>query len=428
MSILDRILETDSPALVRHCKLESTGGPALPVAAAVYSGTTLEQRYRICERAPIFDLDDEGFLYRDTGRIGRSVVISSVAAEATRAEAAIYLDPEMHVWLPGIEVHAPSDETLASVVKGAFQSRKNDAKGLDTPEVHAALKEILATWRTSSWETAHRHVDAVIRYSVDPETGRQAIATPGSDLYRQLVSSDPATIARLSLNSLIWGYWLASGAAVTHRRPRSISTHITGFDAEPVYVHATKAAGALPASSNSKLAMESGELVMASKGKKPSVYGLGSVISAEGTSPVHFVCGSIVQQTSVALTDFRALGRQGMAPELVRACLGVAIMATEQAASDLHLRSECDLLEVSTPVWGLRRRGERKSEPLEVTLSEVRAATLAALQSALKQGHLPADRQGHLQKTTLCLSEPLAQVTLEARLEAMAKGDKGASE
>lgn len=428
MSILDRILDTDSPALVRHCKLESTGGPTLPVAPAVYAGTTLEQRYRLCERAPIFDLDDDGFMYHDTGRTGRSVVISSVAAEATRAESAIYQDPEMSKWLPGIEVLAPSGELLDSVVKAVLHARKNDLKTLDASEVGAELKQILANWRTSSWETAHRHVDAVIRYSIDPETGRQAIATPGSDLYRQLVSSDPAAIVRLSLNSLIWGYWLASGAAVTHRRARSISTHITGFDAEPVYVHATKAAGALPASSNSKLSLESGELVMASKGKKPSAFGLGSVISAESTSPVHFVCGAIAQQTSVALTDFRALKRQGIAPDLVRACLGVAIIATEQAANDLHLRSECDLMEVSVPVWGVRRRGERKSQPLDVALGEVREATLAALQRAVKEGHLPADQQGQLRKTTLCLSGPLAQVTLEARLEALTKGDKGASE
>lgn len=421
MSFLDEVLSSEAPSLVRHAMLEPAAGAMVPVAAAVYAG---EERYRINQDAPVLEADAEGFLFGQSGERAPSVVISSVAAEASRAEPAIYHDPEFWPWLPAVEILPACEADRSAAIDAALKNAtgKGSAVVLDTPERREELEAFLAASQSSSWELSHRHIDGWVRYALLP-SGKSLWASQGSSEYRRVVSSDPGVIAGVSLNSLVWGYWLASGATSTHRRARSVSTQIIGSGVSPSPVFATKSPGRFPASAATRLEVRDGELAVVKdlKKVKPSQLGLGAVIQEAGAAPQHFTCESIASLTSISLSDVRALRRAGVGESVLRACVGVAVVATELAGADLHLRSECDLVEVDRPRWGLRERGRRGAIPVDVDLPQVRAETLSALEDAVREGALAVGSPTGVDKLRLQMSAPMAQVMLEAVLATAAK-------
>lgn len=426
MSVLDSILSSDAPSLVRHSILEPSAGPMTPIAAAVYAADTPSERYRINAKAPLLTPDADGFLFGRTEERAPSVVISSVAAEASRAEPAVYHDPELHPWLTAVEIGSPTDTDADKAVETMVAAASKDMPGLDTPALRDELAQLLRTKRTSSWELSHRHIDGWVRYALLPESGKTLWSQPGSEEYRSIVDADPKRIAAVSFNSLIWGYWLASGATTTHRRARTISSQIIGSGVSGSPVYATKSAGPLPASSATKVDVEAGKLMVrtgkGAKGKKPSNFGLGAVPASGAGAPLHFTCETIASLTSIALTDLRALRRHGVSESVIRASLGIAIIATDLASTDLHLRSECDLVEVESPVWGKRVRGRRGAAPLGLDIDALRLETLNALKTAAADGDLPASTHGDgVEKIQLQLSLSEAEVLLDSVLEAAKK-------
>ncbi|WP_151640870.1 type I-U CRISPR-associated protein Cas7 [Corynebacterium sp. 11A] len=430
MSLLSDILRSESPSLVRHAQLEPAAGPATPVAPAVYPSDTDGRTYRINQNAPVLLPDDEGFLFTNSGRTAPSVVISSVAGEATRAEPVIYHDPELYPWLPAVEITAPSDSDIEEAVEKSMARAIKNMPSLESQARRAELGDVLKRLRTSSWELSHRHIDSWVRYSLTEDNGKALWSQPSSDLYREIVSSEAATIAGVSLNSVIWGYWLASGATSTHRRARSISSQIIGTGASPSPVFATKTPGKLPASGRTRLVLDDGELTVVEsdskvkgiKPKQPSAFGLGAIITSGDSVPIHYTCESIASLTSVSLADLRALDRYEVKEPVIRAALGVSMLATELVANDGHIRSECDLVEIAPPAWGLRVRGQRGARRIEVDVDELRRETLEALEESVKAGFLPAAEQGSgARKIKLRMSSSMAQVVLDALLATAAK-------
>lgn len=433
MSLLSSILGSDSPSLIRHAQLEPAAGPAVPVSPAVYAekrGRDTYPIYRINQNAPVLLPDDNGFLLHNSGRTAPSVVISSVPGEATSAEKDSYHDPELYPWLPAVEIAAPSDEDIDAAVDESMTRATKEMPILESAGRRDELRQVLQGWRTSSWELSHRHIDGWIRYSLTPETGKTLWSQPDSDLYREIVSADAAAIAGVSLNSIVWGYWLASGATTTHRRARSISSQIIGTGASPSPVFTTKTAGNLPASSDTQLILDKGELtvvysnakVKGIEPKKPSKLGLGAIPSSDEKSPIHYTCESIASLTSVSLSDLRALGRYKVNEPVIRAALGVSMLATELAAEDGHIRSECDLVEIAPPAWGLRVRGQRGASLVEVDRDDLRRETLEALQESVESGYLPAAEGGDgARKIRLRMSSTMAQVVLDSLLATAAK-------
>lgn len=425
MSVLDDLLESSSPSLIRHAQLESAAGPMAPVAAAVYAKSEGRDRYRINDHAPVLHPDADGFMFGHSGVHAPSVVISSVAGEASRTEPLVYQDPEMSPWLSAIEIGRPDNADIDSAIQAAIAAAtpSNSAVELDSPERRAEMTAFLENASVSSWELSHRHVDGWVRYALLPDSGKTLWASTDSTTYSRVVSADPAVIAGVSLNSLIWGYWLASGATRTHRRARTLSTQIIGSGASRSPVYATKTAGRFPATSSTKVKVENGELVVGNslkKAQRPSHVGLGAVLQRPEDVPVHFTCESIVSLTSLSLNDLRGLRSQGVSDAVVRGCLGVALVATELAATDLHLRSECDLVEVDEPRWGLRLRGRRGAQRMDLDIDEIRRATVDALSQAVQDGDLAGDTSG-VHKIPLRISTPMAQVMLESILAAASK-------
>lgn len=434
MSVLSSILESDSPSLVRHSVLGPAAGPLVPVAAAVYNSNTATERYRINKNAPVIEPDEQGFLFKRTGRTGASVVISSVAAEASRTEPEIYRDPDFYPLLTALEITAPSREVLENIAEKVTNGKNVAFRGLDSHLV-AALDGVTK----SSWEVSHRHVDSWFRYALTPDTGKSVWAETDGDLYKHIISNEPATIAKISLNSLIWGYWLNGGGSRTSRRARTLSSQIIGVGASPVPVYGTKGDSGFPLRNEKEWRVEGGELILAAqdaeresgaKGSrhtyaKASELALGAVPVKETQAPLHFTCEMIAGLTSVSLTDLRALKRHGLSDELVRACLGISILATEIGAENLHVRSECDLVEEAEPVWGLRRRGRARAVPQRFNLDTVREETLDSLRAALVKDHLGADESGteepRARKISLTMNDASVRAVMQDRAENMAK-------
>lgn len=414
MSILTALLHSDSPALIRHAQLEPVAGVGTPVAPAIYA----DRENRVNQNAPVPVADDNGFLLGQPVSTAPSVVISSVAAEAGRAESALWHDPRIQHLLPAVTIGAPKEANSAKAIESALKAKK--FAQFDSASRRQELAAILHDIHLSTWELPHRHIDGWLRYA-NTSDGTSLWSQPDSDAYKNVTSADPATIARVSLNSLLWGYWLAAGATSTHRRARSISTQIIGFGASPAPVHATKVSP-LPASAHTEVADQGGQLVMQSgKGKKkPSELGIGSVITSDPV--LHYTCTSIASLTSISLTDLRALTHFGVDDTLGLALLGIAILSTEAAGDHLHLRSECDLIENEAPVWGTRVRGSRSANRVDLDRSTVFEETVDFLKQAIHNGALAGSAEYGVDRLELELSLTQAQVVCEAQLETLAKG------
>lgn len=423
LSIRDIINNDDAVGLVRHAALEPIAGAGTPIAPSVYSG----KKNRVNENAPATAIGEDGFIETDMTVDTRSVSILSTPAAAHRAQEALWNDPELRPWLPGVVVNSEfTDEEANAIVLKAVKGKPE----FDSPERRDELKEVLKELQFSSWDVAHRHVGGEIRYSL-LEDGRTLWGAHDSEEYQRIVSARPATIAGVSLNSLLWGYWLASGATRTHRRARAIEHTIVGYGASPEYVLATKVAGA-PASKFSEVSLDkTGNLQVktlpkeASNKKRPSTLGLGAI---PADSVIHYSCRNILSRGAISLTQLvRQSRRDGLSEEVITAMVGLAILGLDLADGDLDLRSSCSLVAISEPAWGLRLRGEDRPQRVEFDYDEIRREVLTALRSAVGNGELPGTEEG-VEHIELKISSGLAQVVVDSLVTTATKGEGAGAE
>lgn len=296
-------------------------------------------------------------------RHSASVVIDSVPAEASRTESALWeLRDELS--LPGIVVSGASDTVADAAFNKAWAAKtKNATVALpDVDEVRELVHRELASTgdRVSSWTLPHRHVDNNIRQAYDPARG-VPVWTPSTaveSLYARITSAGPRNLRdllRLSPNSVLWGYWLSSGAVAQHKLARSMSSEIVGHGASK---HVTGAIKGTPwiASSN-VLTDASGGLKIGKEDKKfakPSTLGLGSVpVGLEKSRLV--TCEDILSTAQVSASHLRrVLSTGGLVGEgldaAVTALTALALLGRTLVLEDTFIRSECDLIPTAK-VW-----------------------------------------------------------------------------
>lgn len=222
----------------------------------------------------------------------QSVILSSTPAEAHAISEAIR--DVFGEAAPGIFVKVrPEDEEMVK------EKAAEAAKGLAIPEeefVQAVWDEI-RSYDISTWSASHRHADAVIRHSLDPELGKQ-VWDSASEIGRLIrYASNGEDLAKNFPNSAILGYWLSSRSPRPTRVARSVTSTITGYDASPVRTGTTKGSllGAIP--TDVKVSLEDGNLVVNKGKEKPSNLGFGAIPTEPHVTG--YRCGKILREATV---------------------------------------------------------------------------------------------------------------------------------
>lgn len=418
MSItLTDIINSKANGLVRHAALEPLAGPGTPIAPATYAPSkeakAKDSRNRLNTNAPVVRIGEDGFIESDPTENTKSVVILSTPAAAHRAQTALWNDKELQRWLPGIVVNSDvSDKDFEAGIADAIKAHPN----LDLEEHRQELARLVENTHISSWELAHRHIGAEIRYS-NLDNGKNLWSQKDSDEFRQVTSPDPKVIAKTSINSLIWGYWLSTGALETHRRSRAVEHEIIGYGASEDEVRASKMSG-IPASSHDTLYLDSeGQIQLNTTGKKikgeksPSQMMLG-MVPAQGV--MHYTCTDIISRASISLNTLVAKSRrEGLSENVIKALVGLSILALEYAEEDLNIRSTCNLIENGDVAWGLRKRGAARPERIDLDIDAIREETLESLKACVAEGNFDGDDKG-VDRIVLKASKGLVAATASA--------------
>lgn len=421
-TIAEYIANPEITALVFEAELEPISGPGFSVAPPTYarpsSDKSKEPYFAFSEKAFIPEKDPETGWYNrikmdpetDSPRLGGQVKLDSVPSQGGRAEGPLWHHrEELGVSLPGV------------VVSGASAlSAKNSA------DQHAALD-----FEVSTWELAHRHVDAWTKFATqdgkiqiwqqplvkleeaDPEKNLKTIISNASAEHASL-------LYRYFPNAAIYGFWLSSATAQRHKLPRAYSSEITGYGAHEIQTGTTKLDAVGGASNSDKLTVgKNSALKPDPKGKRPSEFGFGQVPSTPVTTG--FQCELILQQASVSLPVLRSLRfdskEQADAAQVVLTLLAVA--GHSLSGRDGFLRSGCSLVTVKER-WGWRRRGSRAPELIDVpTFAEISEALQEAVADAETVGLVFAD------PVTVQLSDAERQLILNRVNEEASKVSSG---
>ena len=375
------VLDRDVAAVVATSDLVPTAGRGARIAPATYAGSSSKAPgafaggVALTDNALLRTVADDGTadLARNadgTPRTGPVAVVDSVSATATRAENALWaLRDELD--LPGIVYVAEDDEVVAEAVDAALSAATKsgpDAPGdIDTSELASSIARALdpTVAGVSSWTLSHRHVDGAIRHGLVADTGDHVWDGHG-DLYRRIISAGPRSLLdllTLSPNSVLYGFWLASGAPVAHKLPRSITSEIIGYDARRTVYGATRAA--TWEAHSDVYTDDKGNLSVgkAPKGyKKPSELGVSAVPSSSENT---VVCSDIIGTATLSLSNLRrTLAASSDMSDEQRDAAAVALAALGMLGHLLtldngYLRSGCDLVDETTVWETVGRRGAR---------------------------------------------------------------------
>lgn len=230
----------------------------------------------------------------------------------------------------------------------------------------------------SSWQASHRHVDAWFKYAGENKGDAPLWASNDDNGVRSLITrinstSDAREAFAYAPNSLIFGWWLASGVARLHRQARVYRSEIVGYGAR---VHNGGATKWDPVPSNKDTPLSRSDFGVPVKGKqknevRPSELGFGPVpgsVDVQG-----FTCEHIAARASVSLSGLRGMryGDDSEEPQRRRAAnvalLMLALAGDVLGRQDTLLRSGCDLMPVASRV-GWRVAG--RSAPLTLDLPE----------------------------------------------------------
>lgn len=384
--------DRDAAALLNDVVFEPIAGAGSPIAPVTYAASSSQE----LEAGPAFTkinvirtAGPDGFhqiVRTDDGpKIGSSVIIDSIGSQARRDQNALWAQRDI-LSLPGICLDAASEESQ-KFVEQVFMEQMKEFKGADNAALEkramAYLPSFLDTYKNgdpSSWTFPHRHADAWLRTSIDPQTGKPVWA--GGELYEKIISAGPTNVTPLMLltpNSLLYGFWLSIGAPIAHKQARSISSEIIGYQATRMWRSATKGSPypttnrseitVNPASGTIKL--EKGLRAKAVEKKSPSNAGFGTVPTSWTDKAV--TCADILGTSTVSFAGLRSVVAQD--PNLkdheekrnaiVAALAALGVYGRALTATDGFLRSGCDLKEESN-TWGVRRRGESGAQKIEI--------------------------------------------------------------
>lgn len=405
--VRNKVEDPSTQALSMQEEKEPVAGPFAPVAPPTYASPVKGDKtptFAFSPAAFIPERDANGWftsIQRQSDgapRLVGRVVLNSVAAESGRVEQAIVHNQDrLKFTAPGLFVEGDPE-------------RAENERSLADRELAEAL-----TTSFSSWDTAHRHVDANIKYASD-KPGKQVWQENTTGSVKELITTASPARAELLFthfpNACIFGFWLSSGTAARHKMARAYSSELVGYGAQPIEAGATKLDPFGGAPSELKVGVKNGALTVQNGTKgKPSDFGLGLVPG----SPVvrGFACELILQQSTLSLPALRSL--QFDSDEKKTAALTVLVLLTMAgqllAQDDGFLRSGCSLVTVDQK-WGWRSRTSGR------TIDELPVPSLDEVVSALGEALQRADSLGlgFADPITLSYSDAQRSV-LEARVK-----------
>lgn len=197
--------------------------------------------------------------------------------------------------------------------------------------------------RVTSMELPHRVFDAAIRDSLlnDEPFPDSAIGKEVSDSTQR----NATPLLRYATTGLVYGAWKSYwGGALTARFQRCITSEIIGVNARESSSPASKT-DMFNIGKDIKISMEDGKMSLDARGKRPSEYGHGSIVSTE--IPSLGVTMDYARQTTViTLAGLRRLGFPGKDEAAARSALvALAVIGAEDEGTFSALRSRCDLIQ-----------------------------------------------------------------------------------
>lgn len=432
--------------IVRVSNLEPIGGAGSAINPSTYpegNEDKLPAGPAISRNGVIRYLDSDSgtakiLRQRGDGRpiLGDSAIISSVGAEATRQENALWnLRDELD--LPGIEVVACDDIVLENVfdecwekVKKSYGKAASEISERGKEELFKQVRVAISPVGVSSWTLAHRHTDGIIRLSKDcgvegSDKERHIVATPDSDpnsLYSLIARATPTSLSDLLLlspNSVAYGYWLSTNSTFHARLARSVASEITGYGVNRVSYGAVK--GAPWEAHKGMYTNDDGELVImkASRGskrakdlKKPSEIDVSNALSRKSN---YITCQTILGTTSISVSNLRnVLKTGGIDPgsiELaINALVSLPILGTLLNLEDGFLRSGTDLIDTES-YWTAVKRGSTEKISIPINAKEFFPIAKMVIEEAQNAGVLGTKRR------KVEMSERLAKIFVSSYIE-----------
>lgn len=258
---------------------------------------------------------------------------------------------------------ARMEESLVNLTKGEYRTKSTDGKSM-TPipkDCIPAIPKVAVDFTNeadisdigvvTSMELPHRIFDAAIRDSM--LDGNQF---PRTSIGREIASSttrNATPILKYSTTSLVYGAWKSYwGGTLTARFQRCITSEIVGINAQECKSPASKT-DVLNIGKDVKISMKDGDMRLDEKGKKPSEYGYGSIVSKEIPS-LGVTVDHAKQTTVITLAGLRRLHFQKADESAARTALAsLAILGAEGEPTYSSLRSRCDLTQDGEAEWEL---------------------------------------------------------------------------
>lgn len=406
--LLELANDRNAAALLNDVVFEPTTGIGSPISPVTYAasaprGVPHEAGPAITDVTVVRTAGEDGFhqmIESDDGpKFGSSVIVDSVGSQARRDQNALWAQRDI-LNLPGICIDGSSEESQ-QLVEQVFMEQLKAIKGADKKALEkralAYLPGFLDTYKNgdpSSWTLPHGHVDAWLRTSIDPQTGKPVWA--GGELYEKIISAGPTNVTPLMLltpNSLLYGFWLSIGAPIAHKLPRSITSEIIGYQANRLWRSATKGSP-YPTTSRSEITVDQasgtidlkdGLLAKAAEKKSPSNAGFGMVPTSWTNKTV--TCRDILGTSTVSFAGLRSAvaqdpslrNSQEKRDAIVAALAALGVYGRALTATDGFLRSGCDLVDMSN-VWGIRRHMQ---ETVKVDMPDSAGELLPIVNEAL---------------------------------------------
>lgn len=369
-------------------------GVGARIAPATYAGDEKVGRpagAAWTESTPVRTIADNGDI--SLGDKASACVIDSQAAQTTRAENALW-DMRDELDLPGIVIKEADNEVFKEAFSAAFDKALKANKIDANYDKDSLMEDYLARLNfkgenISSWTLPHRHIDGTVRIASTESNGstKSEVWKEKGELYNKIISASPQnleTLMKLSPNSLLYGFWLSSGAPLLHKVPRSYTYDIVGYGASKVSYGATKMS-TMPTDASLRYAYDkNGDLVENTKGLRASEMLLGSV---PAFSTAHITSESIVGSgaiTTGALWASINKDKHNVSIERKQAAFDalvhIGILGYMLASEEWTLRSGCTLIPEKSFFTAISPQGQ---ENLEFgSVEDFKAQTIAAVKRA----------------------------------------------
>ena len=364
-----------------YTPVQGSGARISPATYAGDSSKGILPGPAFSENIPHATLTEDGDI--KTGQPTRAVIIDSIWSQSTRAENALW-ELRKELSLPGIVLR----EGDPSLIDKNVNLKKTDSSNIEYFKQSMKLAD-----ESSSWNFPHRHVDGIVRWASLTPDGKTPVWNPAgkepTELQERIFKASPQNVnllLNMSPNSIIYGYWLSTGAPINHKIPRSYSHEIVGYGVNKVSYGATKISQ-IPTSAQSKTTIidyATGKEVE----KKPSEMLLGSV---PAYSTANVTAETILGRGSILLGQLRSVLRQDKSmskkeQELAfQALAHLALLGHLQQQQDWTLRSECTLIP-DKMFWALKEPG-KAFERIEIpSVQELLQDTIVAVSEAQSAG------------------------------------------